>query len=100
MEATSSEQAENRETALEMIRASSYDCILLDLKMPGISGEEVHERIRSRDLRVADRIVFMNGDIARPETAAFLSGLSNTVLNKPFTLDEVRELIKTVTEER
>ncbi len=90
--------AENGETALEMIEASSYDCILLDLKMPGISGEEVYARTLSRDPYMASRIVFMTGDTARPETAAFLSGLSNTVLNKPFTLDDVRELIKSVTD--
>ena len=91
-------QAEDGETALEMIGASSYDCILLDLKMPGIGGEEVYERTLSRDPRIAGRIVFMTGDTARPETASFLSGLRNTVLNKPFTLDDVRELIKSVTE--
>ena len=91
------DQAENGETALEKIAASSYDCILLDLKMPGISGEEVYERTLSRDPGVASRIVFMTGDTARPETASFLSGVSNTILNKPFTLDEVREMVSSVT---
>ena len=29
-------------------------------------------------------------DTAKPETASFLTGLSHTVLNKPFTLESVR----------
>lgn len=89
--------AENGETALDMIAASNYDCILLDLNMPGINGEEVYAKTLSRDPRMAGRIVFMTGDTARPETASFLSGLSNTVLNKPFTLDDARKLINSLT---
>ena len=39
------DQAPNGEVALDMIRSNYYDCILLDLKMPGISGVEVFERV-------------------------------------------------------
>ena len=90
------DQAPSGEVALDMILNSHYDCILLDLKMPGISGKEVFERTASYDHRIADRIVIMTGDTANPETASFLSNISNTVIHKPFTLREIKENLKGV----
>ncbi len=39
--------ASSGETALEMIRASDYDLVLADIKMPGISGLEVLEQVKT-----------------------------------------------------
>jgi len=84
------DQAHSGEVALDMIQASNYDCILLDLKMPGIGGIEVFERTVSNDHHIADRIIIMTGDTASTETASFLAHLSNTVVHKPFTLNQIR----------
>lgn len=88
------DQAPNGEVALDMIRTSHYDCILLDLKMPGISGQEVFERTIRYDSKIADCIVIMTGDTASPETASFLSSLRNAVIHKPFTLNDLREILE------
>jgi two-component system, OmpR family, response regulator ResD len=40
------EEAENGEDALSMALEKDYDLILLDLMLPGISGEDVCERLR------------------------------------------------------
>ncbi|MCH7736867.1 MAG: PAS domain S-box protein [Chloroflexi bacterium] len=87
------DQADNGETALDLIRTSEYDCILLDLKLPDISGMEVFEKTIEYDHRIADRIIIMTGDTASPETASFLSHLKNVSMHKPFTLDDVKERI-------
>ena len=87
------DEAKDGETALDMIQAAEYDCILLDLKMPGISGMEVFERTVETDHRIADRIIIMTGDTASAETASFLSNMMNRVLHKPFTLDDVKDRI-------
>ena len=39
--------ASSGETALEMIRTSDYDLVLADIKMPGISGLDVLEQIKT-----------------------------------------------------
>ncbi|MGD9308999.1 MAG: sigma-54 dependent transcriptional regulator [Desulfosarcina sp.] len=39
--------ASSGETALEMIRDTDYDLVLADIKMPGISGLEVLERVKA-----------------------------------------------------
>ena len=64
--------------------------------MPGMNGREVLERIAQYDQSVADRIIIMTGDTADPETALFLSSLRNSVINKPFTLHDLRRHLSRV----
>ena len=90
------DQAPNGAAALEMMRDSSYDCILLDLKMPGMSGVEVFETVVDFDPSIADRFVFITGDTANSDYASFLAGIGNPVLGKPFTLDEIMKKIESV----
>ncbi|MGM0846010.1 MAG: response regulator transcription factor [Bacillota bacterium] len=42
------EEAEDGETALEMALNNEYDCILLDLMMPGMDGVEVCKELREK----------------------------------------------------
>ena len=93
------DQAESGKIAIDMIRASKYDCILLDLKMPGVGGIEVFEKALGGGQDIADRIIIMTGDTASPETASFLAGLNNLVIHKPFTLNDVRENISQMLEQ-
>ena len=79
-----------------MIRAADYDCILLDMKMPGSNGNEVFEQAIEHTPRLAGRIIFMTGDTANPQTDSFLSSIGNLVIRKPFTLHDVRECVSGV----
>ena len=89
-------QADGGEAALKMIKDSDYDCILLDLRMPGVNGMEVFDSIVASDFSLADRIVFMTGDTASQETASFLAGKKNPVISKPFQLEHVKRIIVSV----
>ena len=89
-------QASGGEAALEMIRESDYDCILLELNMLGINGKEVFERVAAADPRLADRIIFMTADTAREESAVFLAERTNPVIGKPFELAQLRQVIASV----
>ncbi len=60
------EEAENGEQALEMIRANTYDLVLLDVKMPEIDGMEVLEEVASS---AADLPVVMISGHGTIETA-------------------------------
>jgi CheY-like chemotaxis protein len=70
-----------------------YDVVLCDVMMPGMTGLEVYERVREVRPDLADRIVFMTGGIVQAELQAALDRLPNLVLQKPFDLASLRELI-------
>ncbi|MBI5380094.1 MAG: response regulator [Nitrospirae bacterium] len=67
-----------------------YDLILLDLKMPEMSGEAIYRHIAGETPRMADRVLCTTGDTLSRETAAFLVESGRPVLHKPFTMEQFR----------
>ena len=59
LESIEADIARNGEQGIELFRTNNYDLILLDLKMPGMDGEEVLSVIRKEDPYV-DVIVYTN----------------------------------------
>lgn len=55
----SADIASNGEQGLEMLKKDDYDLVLLDLKMPGLSGEEVLSAIRKNDPFI-DVVIYTN----------------------------------------
>lgn len=55
----SADIATDGEAGLKKFKASNYDLILLDLKMPGLSGDEVLSEIRKQDPFI-DVIIYTN----------------------------------------
>ncbi len=92
------ETAENGMVGLEKIKAFKPDLVLVDLKMPGISGMEVLEKISVIDPTIV--AVVITG-YANLESAidAFKRGAYD-FLPKPFTPDELRIIIKRGLERR
>ena len=86
------------EEAWYRLQARHYDCILLDLKMPGMSGQEVFRRIEESDRELAKRVIFITGDTISTVTQNFLSATENPVLTKPLDIEllmqQVRELLQ------
>jgi two-component system NtrC family sensor kinase len=79
--------------ALKKIDRESYDVIVSDLKMPGMSGQQLYEEVRRRDAALASRIIFSTGDTVSEDTRAFLEGSGNSYLQKPFELETMRRTI-------
>ena len=55
----SADIASDGESGLEKLKSNNYDLILLDLKMPGLSGDEVLSEIRKQDPFI-DVIIYTN----------------------------------------
>lgn len=85
--------AADGETGLRRLNQTRYDVTLCDWKMPGISGQEVFERIRLKDRALSERIIFITGDVVNEKTRRFLEEQKRVCLPKPFTLAEFREAI-------
>jgi len=72
---------------LEWLPAETPSCLVLDVRMPGLSGIAVHEAIRAAGRRVP--VVFITGDVEIPATTRANSGGSIAILSKPVDDDEL-----------
>lgn len=82
--------------ALNKLKESDYDLILCDIKMPEVSGQNLFHWIETTKPHLADRVIFITGDVATPETLPFLNHPPKRWLEKPFDLTELHELIAEV----
>jgi two-component system cell cycle sensor histidine kinase/response regulator CckA len=73
--------------------APDYTLIVSDLKMPGLSGIALHDRLVSERPGIVDRMIFSTGDVASPDAHAFLDRVKAPVLQKPFELTTLDETI-------
>ncbi len=80
--------------ALMKLATEDFDVILLDLKLPGMSGMEVLERINSQQLSTAVIMITVIND-SETVTQAIKLGASDYIV-KPFDLDRVNTSINTV----
>jgi PAS domain S-box-containing protein len=86
------------EEALErLVRGERYDAILCDLMMPRSSGMQLYEQIAAAAPAYLDRIIFMTGGAFTPQARAFLEKLARPHLEKPFSEQELRDAIASVT---
>jgi len=69
-----------------------YDLIICDLKLPGIGGQGIYHYVSERNPTLARRFIFMTGDLANPETMAFLTTVENPYLEKPFETEQILSL--------
>jgi len=83
------DEAPDGQAALDRLLEGTeeYALIISDLKMPGLSGIELHRRLRADRPDLLRRLLFSTGDLASPEAARFLGETTCPVLEKPFEFD-------------
>lgn len=84
--------ANNGKDALELIKAESWDVVLLDIMIPELSGLEVLRRVRRDDKETP--IILLT---ARDEIHDKVSGLdlgANDYITKPFQIEELLARIR------
>lgn len=84
------------EQGLAYLAQLSYDLILCDLCMPGMSGQEFYRRALAYDFKLAERIIFTSGDVLNGESSRFVEETGAHFLPKPFELSDLFMSIKTV----
>jgi CheY-like chemotaxis protein len=90
------DQAGDGEEAWRKLQNFDYNCILLDLRMPGMGGQALYERVKAISPKLLNRIVFITGDTVNQATTSFLSSVPNLVLSKPFDFRELEQLVVSV----
>lgn len=88
--------ARNGQKALDLATANDYDAILTDLKMPGLDGQGLYERLCAIKPHMTRRFIFSTGDLANPRTQSFFQMAGCHYLSKPFKLEAVLKLLEQI----
>jgi PAS domain S-box-containing protein len=86
----------SREAHARLTDGERFDIILCDLMMPEMSGMELHEQLAHRSPELAGRMVFLTGGAFTTHAHSFLSRVSNPRVEKPFSTQELRELVRSL----
>jgi PAS domain S-box-containing protein len=82
------------EEALEHLASHSYDVIVCDFNLPGLSGEQLFSRLHSVRGRDHQHFIFITGDVLAPKTIESFVQRGARILQKPFQLSELAALLR------
>jgi CheY-like chemotaxis protein len=84
----------NAEMGLQRMKTKSYDLVLLDIKMPGMSGIALYQQMKEIDPSLPHKVIFITGDIISPKNKSFLEESRAPFVSKPFTSDTLMRQVK------
>jgi DNA-binding NtrC family response regulator len=92
------EAAEDGLTGLAILEKESFDLVILDLKMPGMSGMEVLKKIKEEDPEVV--VVVITGYATVESAVEAMKEGAYDYIPKPFTPDSLRMIVERALEKR
>jgi two-component system cell cycle response regulator CpdR len=87
------DEAADGAEGLTRLAEGTYDLVVTDLVMPGLTGWQVAETVRERAPTLG--IVLMTGQLTR-EAVARARALEFALIGKPFGMAELREVVARV----
>src|SRR5882672_8665718 len=88
----------NGALALEKLHTQTYDLILSDVRMPDTDGPRLYTQLERQHPELLRRVAFLTGDTLSAETREFLERTRVPTMAKPFTLEQVRQVLQQVTQ--
>jgi len=86
--------AENGAKAQEKLKAKDYDICLIDIITPVMDGKQLFRWIVEKHPELVTGVIFTTGDAINPDTRIFLERADRPFLPKPFTLDELKTVVR------
>ncbi|MEX0893995.1 MAG: ATP-binding protein [Gemmatimonadota bacterium] len=74
--------------ARTVMERQTVDVVVSDVKMPGESGVELYRWVQRERPELAERFLFVTGDIGDAEVAALAARRPQALLHKPFLMQE------------
>ena len=88
--------AENGKEGLDLIGQYRFDLVFCDLRMPEMDGQALYEEVQRDHPQVLKRIVFVTAQANSSDYGAFLRETGIPVIEKPFTLSQLRQAVSKV----
>ncbi len=85
--------AENGKEGLDLIGQYRFDLIFCDLRMPEMDGQAFYEEVQRDHPQVLKRIVFVTAQAHSTDYGLFLRTTGIPVIEKPFTLSQLRQAV-------
>ncbi|HEY3176540.1 MAG TPA: response regulator [Candidatus Polarisedimenticolia bacterium] len=79
---------------LRKIETGEYDLVILDLKMPDMSGQQMYDEMSRRRPELLPRTMFITADTVTPEVERFLRRVRRPCVIKPFAIDNVLSAVR------
>jgi response regulator RpfG family c-di-GMP phosphodiesterase len=89
------DEAEDGPTAVSLATSKPYDLVLLDVDLPGFSGEEVLRRLRQRPPVPNLKVVMFSGAASGDDLSRILLAGADDFVTKPFSIIQLRARVKT-----
>jgi two-component system response regulator AtoC len=83
------------EEALQYIEVEKYDAIVTDIAMPGLTGVELLKKIQEHDS--ATPVILISGKGSEQDPQALIDLGAFAYVTKPFSLDEIEEVVERAT---
>ncbi|AKG52761.1 sensory box sensor histidine kinase-response regulator [Dehalogenimonas sp. WBC-2] len=90
------EECDLPEKALEKLKTNKYTIVFMDIRMPGMSGMELYEKISRRWPEMAGRVVFVTGDTSDRLTREYLASHKLSHIAKPFDRRALEEKVSNI----
>lgn len=88
------ETISDAQLALSKLKDTNFDLILLDIKMPGMSGIEFYEKMQKIDPALPQKVICITGDIISTQNKIFMEKTSLPCVTKPFSVNELLLQVK------
>lgn len=86
--------ARNGQEALMKVQEMDYDLIICNVRMPVMDGLTFYRVLKESMPWLVDRMVFCTGDTVNPRTRAFFEQEAVPYIHKPFSIEEVIDLVR------
>jgi len=84
--------------AIQSLESGSFDLIVSDIRMPGLSGMDLFEWLKVHRPSMTQRILYTTGDAFDAKTREFLEESQVPYLGKPFDLKQLKQSLERLLE--
>ena len=95
---TNTHEADDGSTAWPMLQNGDYDFVVTDWNMPGMTGIELLQKIRSDDRLKSVPVLMVTAEAKRDQIVAAAQAGVNGYVVKPFTAAALKEKIEKIFE--
>ena len=89
-------EASTGDAGIKQIVENDFHALLIDLRMPKLSGEFVIQWVLANRPQLRERILVITGDLLSPGLDAFLASAKVPMLAKPYLLSDLVDAVKKI----